>query len=144
MLIYKHIHILSACRKCYCVFNQLFRIFRTKSISSLILAIKLYCIPLIEYANSVRCPVSIKKYLSNLDRLEIIQRYFTRRLYFRCNGYVKRYSPNYISYTQRLTLYNLEPLELRRLKLDLVMIFKLANNHIAVNSEKFLIIPIHY
>ena len=79
-----------------------------------------------------------KKYLSNLDRLETVQRYFTRRLYFRCNVYVKRSSPNYISYTQRLTLYNLESIELRRFKFDLVMIFKLSNNHIADNSEQIL------
>ena len=70
--------------------------------------------------------VQSKKYISNLDRLETVQRYFTKQLYFRCNGYVKRSSTNYLSHIQRLTLYNLETLELRKFKLDLVVIFKLA------------------
>ena len=54
--------------------------------------------------------------------------------YFGCNCYVKWSSPNYLSYSQWLSLNKVEPLEILRLKFYLVMIFKFSNNQIVVNS----------
>ena len=64
--------------------------------------------------------------------------------------YFTKYSPNYIAYRQILTLYNLEPFQLRILKFDLVMIFIiLTYQHLKMwNKLKFklyyIIIQLHF
>ena len=65
-----------------------------------------------------------------LDAIEQVQRYFTRRL----NG-LKMYS-----YTERLFLLGLESLELRRLKIDLCVYFKILHNLIDVEINDFFIV----
>ncbi len=98
--------------------------------SALILAYVSYVRPLLEYVCSVWCPNlhsrSPLASLSSIDRLESLQRSFTRRL-FRCCAL-----PD-LPYQDRLKSLNLEALELRRLKLCLTMIFKIIHGLADVN-----------
>jgi hypothetical protein len=70
-----------------------------------------YVRPIVEYNSSVWNPSP--KYL--IDLIENIQRKFTKRVQSISN----------LSYFERLSILNLEPLELRRLKFDLIMYFKI-------------------
>ena len=70
--------------------------------------------PILEYNTCIWSPTKI--YLIN--KLENIQRHFTKRIKSLQN----------LSYTQRLQALHLEPLELRRLKFDLIEYFKIINN----------------
>jgi len=70
--------------------------------------------PTLEYASNIWSPYKIK----HINALEKIQRHFTRRIP------VLRELP----YAERLARINLETLELRRLKSDLVMYYKIQNN----------------
>ena len=91
---------------------------------ALILAYKSYCRPILEYCSSIWSPNKHSKHhLITVDRLEKVQRYFTRKLLFRIYGYISHSSINYKSYDNRLTLFKLESLELRILKYDLFIIF---------------------
>ena len=52
-----------------------------------------------------------------IDKIERVQRYFTRRVLFRTK----------LSYIERLQILNLELLEARRIKSDLKLCFKIIN-----------------
>jgi hypothetical protein len=84
----------------------LFRGFHTRQTSFLKKAFNTYIRPLLEYNSNIWNPTLV--YLT--DQLESVQRGFTKR--------VKAISN--LSYIERLAIFNLEPLELRRLRYDLV------------------------
>ena len=56
-----------------------------------------------------------------------MQRSFTKRLH----GF------KYLSYSERLLLLHADTLELRRLKTDLVMLYKIVHNLVALNFDDF-------
>ena len=67
-----------------------------------------------------------KGHLSNIDRIESVQHFYTRRLFFRCynnNRYITQKSHLYISYESRLELFKHDPLEFRRLRYDFALIY---------------------
>ena len=66
------------------------------------------------------------------DLLESVQRTFTK-----C---VKAISK--LSYAERLAIFNLEPLELRRLRYDLVQYYKILNNLTPLNPADYF--NLHY
>ena len=70
--------------------------------------------PILEYNSNVWNPSH--KYL--IDQLENVQRRFTKRV-----TTLKNYS-----YLERLAILGLEPLELRRLRCDLIQYYKIFNN----------------
>ena len=94
--------------------NLLFRSFISGNISILTRAFITYVRPLVEYCSFIWSPHQI----SYIDKIERIQRYFTRRVLNR-NG---------LLYTERLLLLNLESLEIRRIKSDLKMCYKIFFN----------------
>ena len=106
-------------------------IFNTFKYHSADFYVKLYVTyvrPILEGACQVWAP-SIK---DNIDNIEKVQRFFTRRL------------PGMkdIPYLQRLTKLNLEPLERRRMKHDLVFFYKMINGKTVVNLDNsFRFIP---
>ncbi len=104
----------------------LFRVFRTQHLPSLVRSYKAYVRPLIEYGSCVWNP-HLKM---DVSRLERVQRYFTRRLFARCKL-------PYVSYKERLNLLNLEPLNLRRLHIDLIQYFKMIRKYSNLSSTKF-------
>ena len=76
--------------------------------------------------------VSARHYLGLTDALERVQRYFTRRVYYRC-----KLDSNH-DYLQRLVFLNLESLQLRRTHNDLIMVYKIIHGHVNINADKLL------
>ena len=72
-----------------------------------------YVRPILEYCTSIWSPH--QSYL--IDKIERVQRYFTRRVLFRTK----------FSYIERLQILNLKLLEARRIKSDLKLCFKIIN-----------------
>ena len=103
-------HIRNICKSAYVMINMLFRCFVYADLDILVTAFRSYVRPLLEYCTPVWSP----GLLANIDELESVQRYFTRRLFAR----LKLQPQNYI---ERLSFLELEPLERRRLINDLVM-----------------------
>jgi hypothetical protein len=104
----------------------LFRVFRTKNKEVLIRAFTTYVRPLVEYETSVWSPY----YKKDIERIEQVQRVFTRRLYRRC-GWKK---PDYML---RLKNLGLDSLESRRVKNDLVMCYKIVTNKVDIDHDEF-------
>ena len=92
---------------------MLFRCFINSNTKMLLQCFVSYVRPILEYSSAVWSPCLLK----DIDKVESIQRYFTRRLFARANL-------NESSYKERLQYLQLEPLELRRLKSELIMVFK--------------------
>ena len=82
-------------------FNLLFRSFVSQNVSILTRAFLTYVRPILEYCTSIWSPH--QSYL--IDKIERVQRYFTRRVLFRTK----------LSYIERLQILNLELLEARRI-----------------------------
>ena len=99
----------------------IFRSFFYNDISLLRQAFITYVRLIREYASQVWSS-SVLKYISDLEN---VQRNFTYR--------IRSIKP--LSYPERLAVLNLEPLERRTLKADLVMYYKIINNLISVNFD---------
>jgi hypothetical protein len=93
--------------------SVLFRGFTTRDPALLCKAFITYIRPLLEYNCIVWNPTTV--YLINL--LESVQRKFTKRIPTLSD----------LSYSERLEALHLEPLELRRLKFDLINYFKILS-----------------
>ena len=127
------------CKKAYFYLNSICRCTTTKSPISLLIAYKIYCRPILEYASIICSPFSkVSKFRSLIDQIERVQRLFTRILITRCVGYTNSSNINYKSYIEILVYFKLESLELRRLKIDLTTIFKISNNYTDINISDIL------
>ena len=112
-------HVSTVCQKAYRASNVFFRCFNTDNANALIRVYKSFVRPLLEYCSTVWNPfIHAKYYLGMTDELENIQRYFTRRLYYRC-----RLDCNH-DYLERINHLQLESLELRRIYNDMTMVCK--------------------
>ena len=83
-----------------------------------------YVRPILEYCSPVWAPI----YKTDIKRLESVQRRFTKKL----NGL------NHMSYERRLKTLCAESLELRRLKLDLTMMYKISRSIVAIDDSLFI------
>ena len=81
-----------------------------------------YVRPVLEYASSIWSPTAV----GLIDLLESVQRRFTKRL----PGYYT------LSYRDRLSMLNIDSLEVRRLYLDLVLVYKIIFGLIDFDSSK--------
>ena len=95
--------------------SVLFRAFTSRNIQLMCKAYITYIRPLVEYNSIVWNPSQIHL----IDLLENVQRKFTKRIP----------SISHLNYVERLKIINLESLELRRLKFDLI------------NYYKFMVLP---
>jgi hypothetical protein len=100
----------------------IFKSFQTRDIHLFVYAYKTYVLPILDYCSSVWTPCK----LADIDRLENVQRYFTKRLRNLWN----------IPYNERLIICTLTSLELRRLIADLTLCFKIVHNLIALKFEE--------
>ena len=114
-------HINSIVTKCNQRIGMFFRGFVSRDFKMLSKFFTTYIRPILEYNSCVWNP-SVK-YL--IDLLENVQRKFTKRIN----------SISHLSYLERLSILNLEPLELRRLKADLTMYYKIINNLTCIDSK---------
>ena len=119
-------------QKAYRATNILFRFFNTNNANALIRGYKSFVRHILEYCSTVWSVwnpfIHAKYYLGMTDELENIQRYFTRRLYYRC-----RLDCNH-DYLERINHLQLESLELRRIYNDMTMVFKIVHKFIEIFS----------
>jgi len=100
------------------------RSFTSRDTSTLVKAFKIYVRPIVEYCSTVWSPHLAK----DIDLLESVQRRFTKHL----PGLRKT------SYPERLKRTGLERLDVRRLRYDLIMTYKILFGIIRVDSAQFL------
>ena len=86
-------------------------------------AFKVYVRPILEYCSSVWSPHFIK----DIELIEAVQRRFTKRL----RGLWK------VPYNERLKTVKLDRLDVRRLRLDLIMTFKIMFGLTSLNPDQF-------
>ena len=91
--------------------------------SALTTLYKSFVRPLLEYCSVSWCPY----YVRDIDALERVQRRFTKILpIHRC-----------LSYDDRLEKYNLSSLYARRIKFDLICVFKIIHGLIDIQPQSF-------
>ena len=112
--------------KAYRIINMLFRCFNNCDVQVLLKCYVSYVRPILEYSSTVWSPCLMR----DIDKIESVQRYSTRRLFAR--AHLKE-----CSYKIRLLHLNLDPLELRRLKYDLIMVFKCLKQKISACQNVF-------
>ena len=84
--------------------------------------------PMLDYCSTVWNPyIPPRHYLDMTDQVEKVLRYLTRRAYQRC-----QLDCNH-SYLQRVTCLKIESLELRRIYLYLVMVYKIVRGLITAD-----------
>ena len=119
-------HINNIIGKAYARVGVLFKGFASRNLHILRQAFITYVRPiLLEYASSVWAPYLLK----HINAIERVQKRFTKHIY----------SLSHLSYPERLAAINLEPLELRRLKNDLIMYYKCLNNLVALPSVSIFV-----
>ena len=116
-------HVANITRKAHARANLILRCFISGHRLSNINAFKIYVRPLLEYNSSVWSPTL--KYL--IELLENVQRRFTKRMFGLYN----------LTYHQRLICLGLESLELRRLRFDLLLVYKIVFGLTGLRSEDF-------
>ena len=111
------------CSKARSRIGLLFRGFVSRDKPTMVKAYKVYVRPILEYCSVVWSPWQV----GLINALENVQRYFTRRLIW----------PTVMSYSERLALLDLELLEIRRIKADLTMCFKILHNLTCLDANKY-------
>jgi len=101
----------------------IFKSFLSRQPVLLFKAFTVYVRPILEYCSSVWSPV----YKSDIELVERVQRGFTKRL----RGF------KHLTYSERLSHLKAETLELRRLKTDLLLIYKILHKLVALNFDDF-------
>ena len=108
------LHINSIISKAFSRVGALFRGFCIRSPNFLKKAFVTYVCPILEYASNVWNPYTLK----HINSIENVQRRFTKRIP----------SLRHLTYPERLAALDLDSLELRRLRSDLVLYYKILNN----------------
>jgi len=103
--------------------NQIIRCFLSRDPETLVRAFVTYVRPLVEYCSPVWSPYTI----GLIKRVESVQKVFTKKLP----------GMRYLSYEERLSVLNLESLEVRRLKFDLVTCFKILKGLTSITPTEF-------
>ena len=116
-------HINKIVGKAYSRVGVLFRGFASRNVQVLKQAYVTYVRPVLEYASSVWSPHLLK----HINAIERVQKQFTRRIA----------SLSDLTYPERLAAIDLEPLEVRRLRMDLVLYYKCLNNLVALSGSEY-------
>ena len=87
---------------------------------------KMYARPILEYNVSAWMPTLT----TDINKLESLQRLFTRRL-------CQNFNIKYRNYNHRLKMFNLDSLEMRRIKTDLILFYKIFNHLIDLDKSNF-------
>lgn len=116
-------HYASIVKKAHQRASLILRCFKCRDPLLLSKAFVVYVRPLLEYCSPVWAPV----YTCDISLLESVQRRFTKRIA----------GMKDLTYPQRLTKLKLETLELRRLKTDLITMFKILHNYLDIDFNDF-------
>ena len=108
--------------------NLILRALRTSHVETLMLAYKVFVRPLLEYCTPVFSP----QYVDDSNVIERVQRNYIRRVYARNNLHQSTYRIRLKNAT-----VNLETLELRRAKFDLLMIYKMFHGAVDLSIDRF-------
>ena len=103
----------------------LFKCFQTRNADVLARAFVVYIRPLLEYASNIWSPTQI----GLIEQIESVQRRYTKRI----DGL------HSMSYSERLVTLNLESLEMRRLRADLITVYKLMFGLLDSNETFFVV-----
>ena len=106
--------------------HSILRTFSSNNCWLLLNLFKTYVRPLVEYNTSSWSPF-LK---CDIKDIESIQRVFTRKVCIRCNISFK-------SYEERLEKLCLESLRVRRIKNDLIFLYKILHNHVDIDFTNF-------
>ena len=117
----------SMVKKTYSVLNCLFRVFICSDKEAILQGYKVIARPLLEYAS---CTWSPHKHLGLCNKIEGVQKYFTRRLLARLG-----HAP--MDYESRLKFFGLELLEERRIRADLCMMYQIIHGNVSLNFNKY-------
>ena len=101
----------------------IYRCFCSRNINTLIQGFKSYILPMLNYCTPVWSPNLIQ----DIELIESVQRTFTKRL----PGLA------HMTYFDRLNILNLPSLELRRLRNDLILCYKILHKDVVGPPEKF-------
>lgn len=121
-----HEHISKITRSAYLRMRIFFRFIKSRRVKTWVHIYKSYIRPLLEYAPEIWSPNT----KSEILRVEKCQKYFTRIALKKCR------LPN-LPYEERLKLFELPTLEQRRIIFDLVLAFKIINNHTHLDRDKY-------
>jgi hypothetical protein len=119
-------HVNKIVGKAYARLGVLFKGFASRDVRVLKRAYVAYVRPILEYASSVWSPHLLK----HINAIERVQKNFTKRIA----------TLSEMTYPERLAAVELEPLELRRLKADLILYFKCFNNLVALPSDNYFVV----
>ena len=115
-------HCVNIVKKAYFVIHKIFSIFKNHDYHFYLKMYLCYVRPLLEYSSQVWSPAL----QCNIDKVERVQRYYTRRILKHVN----------MSYEQRLEFLSIEKLETRRKKADLIFFYKIINGLTDVNLNE--------
>lgn len=116
-------HICTMVRKAHTRSRLLLKCFISRDKPTLVKAFMTYVLPIVEYCSTVWSPHLIK----DIEMVEAVQRRFTKRLPGLWN----------VPYLERLKSLGLERLDIRRLKIDLIMTYKILFGLTCLRSEQF-------
>ena len=116
-------HCSNVVKKSFYILRNIFNVFKKHDPDFYVRLYTCYVRPILEHTSQVWSP-ALK---CNIDKVEHVQRYFTRRLLIGEN----------LSYENRLLRCNLEALELRRLRYDLVLFYKMISGVTELNLHEY-------
>lgn len=119
-----HEHFSNLVKKASSSANLIFKCFECKKHDFLVQMFNTFVRSKLEYGTQVWNP----HYLCDIDLLENVQRKFTKRI----NGLWHK------SYPERLAILNMQSLELRRLHLDLIFLYKIIHGQVKMDFKKCL------
>ena len=117
-------HIVNITKKAFHAAYKILFSFTTNKLSILLLAFKTFVRPILESNSVVWSP----HLTENVNRLESVQVFFTKKLFQRCGLKSS-------GYKDRLSKLNLKTLEHRRLLADLIMVFKILNRQVDIDPN---------
>lgn len=115
------VHCLSAIAKAQKMLSVIKLAFKFLDIRAMTTLYKSFVLPLLDYCSIAWCPF----YIKDIEALERVQRRFTKILPVYRN----------LPYEERLIKYNITSLYTRRIKLDLVWVYKIIHDQVDLPSE---------
>ena len=119
-------HINSVVAKAQQRAGLIFKTFTSGNRSLLVKAFTTYVRPILEYGSCVWSPTAV----GMIDKLESVQRRFTKRIH----------GLQELSYRERLRLLNLDSLECRRLRFDLILAYKILFGHTDLDADDYFVL----